>query len=57
MKAEAARVKKDMTITKLHEQEAHRAAQKWQERQTEKIGKDKDSLLEKYLKSRSEHEA
>lgn len=26
VKAEAARVKKDMTITKLHEQEAHRAA-------------------------------
>lgn len=53
VKAEAARVKKDMTITKLHAQEAQRASQQWQEKQTEKIGKDKDQLLEKYLKSRS----
>jgi len=57
VQAEAARVKKDMTVTKLHAQEAHRASQQWQEKQTEKIGKDKDQLLEKYLKSRGQHEA
>lgn len=32
VKAEVARVKIDMNVTKLHEQEAHRASQKWQER-------------------------
>lgn len=56
VKSEAARVRRDMSITELHTKEAHRIAQDWQEKQADKIGKDKDSLLEKYLKGRNEHE-
>lgn len=56
VKAEAERVKRELALAKRRAHEAKEAEKKWQEKETERLGKDKDSLLEKYLRSRSEHE-
>lgn len=56
VKAEAERVKRDLALSRRRAEEAKEAEKKWQEKETERLGKDKDSLLAKYLRSRSEHE-
>lgn len=56
VKQEAVRVKRDLEIIKMHAKEAKEAAKRWQEKETERLGRDKDSLLEKYLQSRSQNE-
>lgn len=56
VKQEAVRVKRDLEIVKMHAKEGKEAAKRWQEKETERLGRDKDSLLEKYLQSRSQNE-
>lgn len=57
VKAEAERVKRELALSRKRAEEAKEAEKKWQEKETDRLGKDKDSLLEKYLRSRSEHES
>lgn len=40
----------------MHAKEAKEAAKRWQEKEAERLGKDKDRLLQKYLRSRSQNE-
>ena len=57
VKSEAERVKRDLATATKHAQEAKEATKQWQEKEAERLGRDKDSLLEKYLRSRSENES